>query len=326
MSTWIFDATLAAGIVLLGWRCLFTHSLFAGVVSFIAFGLLMAIAWVRLDAPDIALVEAAIGAGLTGVLFLDALARIDGSSQNRKEPAGTPGLRNALRGSVLAVAAVAAAGIIGMAAWFLPRPGESAGQQVLQRMGEHPLGNAATAVLLDFRAYDTFLEMAVLALAGLGVLQFARGQGGTGLLQVSAPASSMQRALAALLAPIMLLVAVYLYWSGTSQSGGAFPAGAVLASAAILVFLSDLGPEYVADSIRARATLILGVGAFVVAGLASLVGGASFLEWAPDWTYAAIIAVEGALTVAIGGTLAILYTASARRRSPRTVRDVEADE
>ena len=39
---------------------------------FIAFGLLMALAWVRLDATDIALAEAAIGAGITGALLLDA--------------------------------------------------------------------------------------------------------------------------------------------------------------------------------------------------------------------------------------------------------------
>src|SRR5690606_24898449 len=169
----------------------------------------------------------------------------------------------------------------GVAAWLLPQPCESAGQQVLERMGEHPLDNAATAVLLDFRAYDTFLEMAVLALAGLGILQLARGQGRRSPSRMGAPASSMQRALAALLAPIMLLIAIYLYWSGTSQSGGAFPAGAVLAAAAILVFLSDLGPECVADSVRTRATLILGTCAFVVAGLTSLAGGANFLEWSP---------------------------------------------
>jgi energy-converting hydrogenase B subunit D len=49
---------------------------------FIVFGLLMALAWARLDAPDIALAEAAIGAGLTGALLLDALGALRGK---RKE-------------------------------------------------------------------------------------------------------------------------------------------------------------------------------------------------------------------------------------------------
>ena len=39
---------------------------------FIVFGLLMSLAWARLAAPDIGLAEAAIGAGLTGALLLDA--------------------------------------------------------------------------------------------------------------------------------------------------------------------------------------------------------------------------------------------------------------
>ncbi len=43
---------------------------------FICFGLVMALAWVRLDAPDVALAEAAIGSGLTGALLLAAWARL----------------------------------------------------------------------------------------------------------------------------------------------------------------------------------------------------------------------------------------------------------
>jgi energy-converting hydrogenase B subunit D len=52
---------------------LIARDLFRAVIMFIVFGLLMALAWVRLQAPDIALAEAAIGAGLTGVLLLDTL-------------------------------------------------------------------------------------------------------------------------------------------------------------------------------------------------------------------------------------------------------------
>ncbi len=63
--------------------------LFRAIVLFIAFGLLMALAWVRLDAPDVALAEAAIGAGLTGALLLGALARLR-SAEAKDEVAGQP--------------------------------------------------------------------------------------------------------------------------------------------------------------------------------------------------------------------------------------------
>jgi energy-converting hydrogenase B subunit D len=71
-----FDILLAASLVWLAWRVLATEDLFKAVVLFIVFGLLMALAWARLAAPDIALAEAAIGAGLTGALLLDAVAQM----------------------------------------------------------------------------------------------------------------------------------------------------------------------------------------------------------------------------------------------------------
>ena len=72
----LFDWGLGLGLLWLAWRALATPALFKAVVLFIAFGLLMALAWVRLEAPDVALAEAAIGAGLTGALLLAALARL----------------------------------------------------------------------------------------------------------------------------------------------------------------------------------------------------------------------------------------------------------
>jgi uncharacterized MnhB-related membrane protein len=69
-----FDALVGAALVFLAWRSLASIDPFRAVVLFIVFGLLMALAWVRLEAPDIALAEAAIGAGVTGALMLDAVA------------------------------------------------------------------------------------------------------------------------------------------------------------------------------------------------------------------------------------------------------------
>lgn len=74
--TWTFDLLVAGGILLLGWRALATSDLFQGVVAFMAMGLLLALAWARLGALDVALAEAAIGAGITGVLLLSGLSRL----------------------------------------------------------------------------------------------------------------------------------------------------------------------------------------------------------------------------------------------------------
>ncbi|MHB1323221.1 MAG: Na(+)/H(+) antiporter subunit B [Coriobacteriia bacterium] len=77
-----FDVLLAALLVWIAFGSLSELKLFKSVVMFVVFGLFMALAWVRLGAPDVALAEAAIGAGVTGALMLDAV----GHMRERQQP------------------------------------------------------------------------------------------------------------------------------------------------------------------------------------------------------------------------------------------------
>lgn len=72
----VFDVTLSAAIVWMACLSMAARSLFGCVVAFISFGLLMSLAWLRLGAPDVALAEAAVGAGVTGALLIAALRRM----------------------------------------------------------------------------------------------------------------------------------------------------------------------------------------------------------------------------------------------------------
>lgn len=70
------DVLLSGALLWSAWGTLTAERLDRAIVLFIAFGLLMALAWARLSAPDIGIAEAAIGAGLTGALLLDALGTL----------------------------------------------------------------------------------------------------------------------------------------------------------------------------------------------------------------------------------------------------------
>lgn len=92
----MFDVLLAVILPVLAWWVLRGPDLFRSVVLFIVFGVLLALVWVRLRAPDVALAEAAIGAGITGALLLDTLGRIrtggwDTGGDQRGGDAGTSG-------------------------------------------------------------------------------------------------------------------------------------------------------------------------------------------------------------------------------------------
>lgn len=84
MSLWmsVLDGLIALGLIGLGWRASHDRDAIKASLYFLAMGTLMALAWLRLEAPDLALAEAAIGAGIMGALFLASLARGDGRSHD----------------------------------------------------------------------------------------------------------------------------------------------------------------------------------------------------------------------------------------------------
>ncbi len=71
----VFDVALVALILTIGASAILVRTAFAAVVMFVVYGLLLSMAWVRLHAVDVALTEAAIGGGMTGLLLLGAVAR-----------------------------------------------------------------------------------------------------------------------------------------------------------------------------------------------------------------------------------------------------------
>ena len=163
---------------------------------------------------------------------------------------------------------------------------------------DHPV----TAVLLDFRGYDTLLELAVLllALAGAWSLRPAPAPRPT-------PPGPILGFLARLLAPVMLLVAAYLLWLGAHAPGGAFQAGAVLGGAAVLLGLAGWRPPPALTGRPLRLAALAGVAVFAAVGVATMAGGAPFLSYPPDWSGSLILLIETAATIAIGVTLAALF-------------------
>lgn len=72
------DVAVAVGLVWTALRALNAAGLVESVIVFIGFTGILALAWVRLAAPDLALAEAAVGAGIMAVVLLDGLGRLAG--------------------------------------------------------------------------------------------------------------------------------------------------------------------------------------------------------------------------------------------------------
>ena len=138
----------------------FAPGAFAATVGYVVYGLLLSLVWIRLFAVDVALTEAAIGSGVTGVLLIGAAARLRGAETTPAEEALTGLARLFAAGLCLLVAAALAAVVL-----LLPDQGPTLAPQSMERLPETGLGNPVTAVLIAFRSFDTMLEKVVLVLA-----------------------------------------------------------------------------------------------------------------------------------------------------------------
>ncbi len=310
LLVWAIDALLALLLLWLAVRALASPDLLEAVILFIGFGLTLAMVWVRLAAPDIALAEAAIGAGLTGALLLAALARLPAGARHPDAPGSIAPRR---RLGAVAESLLLAALCAGLVLTILSLPAESPGlaDEVTAALGQTGVTSPVTAVLLDFRGYDTLLEMAVLLLALVGVWSLVADSP-----HLDPRPGLMLDRLTRLYLPLMLVVAGYLLWAGGTAPGGAFQSGAVLGAAGVVLTLGGWRLASPLAGWPLRLILITGLVIFIAVGLLPIGLGSVWLDYPRDWAGALILLIETAASLSIGATLAALFLGGQPRGHP----------
>jgi multisubunit Na+/H+ antiporter MnhB subunit len=209
-------------------------------------------------------------------------------------------------GAALAVLPVVAGA--GFALLRLPAEAPGLAPQVAESIGRAGASNPVTAVLLNFRGYDTMLEVTVLFLAVVGAHALSPVRPApSGALQL-AP-SPVLIGFVRVLAPFIVLVAGYMLWVGGHKPGGAFQAGAVLASLGVVLHLCRLAlPGWYAGAVK-RWAMALGLVVFVGAGAGFMLLGLNFLEYPVKPAKWWILAIEAASTLSIAAILTDLFVA-----------------
>ncbi len=295
------DAALAVAILGAALAAVSGRGVFRAVVFFIAYGLMVSIGWVRLGSVDVALAEAAIGAGLTGVLLLAAHGRLARAGAATDTPAG------AGRGWA-ALAGLAVSGAL-VWAWFaLPPVPARPGAELAEALPRAGVENPVTAVLLNFRGWDTLLESIILLAALVAVWMLTRDGDWRAPLGVPqhANAEGVMAGFARVLPPVGLMIGGYLLWAGADAPGGAFQGGTVWAAVLLVAALAGLWAPPRLEAAWFRAALVLGGAVFVLAGLALAGVGAGFLTLPEGAAKPVILGIELALAVSIAVTLVAL--------------------
>jgi multisubunit Na+/H+ antiporter MnhB subunit len=309
MTGWLLDLPLALGLFGAGAATLAARSLFGAVLGFISTGLIATLVWVRLEAPDVALTEAVIGAAATSVIILYVASRIGGGATAPTPPHIALRVLAAILSALLAV-------LLALALLALPEQAPSLAGPVLEKIAPTGLGNPVTAVLMAHRAIDTLLESAVLVFAVFAIWSMApdrrwgRAPGPAFVAEPHGPLAFLAR----VLPPIGIVIGIYIAWVGADAPGGKFQGGAVLAAMWVLPWIAGLiAPPSISD-LRLRLAIAAGPLVFLMVGLAGFAWAEGFLAYPPGYAKILILLIETAMTLSVAVAMACMIAGPPERR------------
>ncbi len=324
--TEIFSAFLLTLLVVTALAAVKTRNLFVSVMLTGIYSLLIAINFFLLDAADVALTEAAVGAGVATVFFLGALAL---TAEQERSPSA---YRPVAIGIFIAVTLVLGYATLGMPSYGDPDAPVHVhvAPFYLERTPEFiDIPNIVTAVLGSYRGYDTLGEVFVVFTAGIGVMFIlgvrpSRKSGGTGMIATGENGLRhylIPRVVGRLFIPFILLFGLYVQFHGEYSPGGGFQAGAIIASSIILYALLEgeeralrLIPRKVLNGLTAGGALLYGA-----VGVAGMLAGGNFLDYsvlASDpvkGQQMGLLIIEAGVGITVTGVLLTIFHAFAAR-------------
>lgn len=303
------------------------NNLFVASMWFGIFSLLMAANFFILDAADVALTEAAVGAGVSTVLFMGALSLTADRETIQKGRKMLPIAALAVVGIVLFVISFDqprlgdpnAPGHLHVAPWYLEKTPEYIN-----------IPNVVTAVLASFRGYDTLGEVLVIFTAGIGVLSVLsfkpKKRESVSARQLGEEIRGVQhhavlRVVGKLIIPVLMLFGLLVQFHGKYSPGGGFSAGALFAAAVMLYGILE-GADRSAKAMPEKMMLrlaALGCTLYTGVGIVCMLLGQPFLDYNALWSdpqtaqYYGILLVEFGVGLTVTTVLIMIFNAIANR-------------
>ena len=204
---------------------------------------------------------------------------------------------------LLAVGSWGLFGLLAWAVWSLPAEQTGLTQNALAQLPASGVEHPVTAVLLNYRGYDTLLEVAVLLLAIVGVWSLC----GVNVAALQQPPPALLAAMLRVVLPVLVVVAGYLLWIGAFAPGGAFQGGALLGGGLVLAVLGGLGARVLAREHWLRAGLVVGLCVFATVTGGTMLATGGLLQYPPGTGGTWIMVIEAAVLISIGLTLGLLF-------------------
>ncbi|MCC5952565.1 MAG: DUF4040 domain-containing protein [Acidimicrobiia bacterium] len=166
---WQLDLLFFVILVVLAALALWVRNMMAAVPILSAFSLVVAVMFAALSAVDVAFVEAVLGAGLTGLLFIllirSTSERADAPTPPRHRLVVLP-----LIGAFVGLMIYASGGLPDKGDPMAPSHQRVSPDYIEGSVPETLTPNVVTAVLADYRSLDTLGEVVVIFTAGTAVV------------------------------------------------------------------------------------------------------------------------------------------------------------
>jgi multicomponent Na+:H+ antiporter subunit B len=320
----LIDLSLMAMLVVLAIALVKMRSLFAVIMMSSIYSLVSAGFFMNLDAGDVALTEAAVGAGISTVLMLAALSLTRGTEKPTTRSRAIPLV------AVLVTGATLIYGTLDMPHFSTadaPVHQHVAPRYIQQSAEEIGVPNMITSILASYRGFDTFGEVAVVFCAGLGVLSLLGSFRAPGVKSDSTSLieDMILRVMTKALFPLILLFALYVQFHGDYGPGGGFQAGVLFAVAFVLytiVFGLDKAQRVVPPPVL-HILMALGVLIFGSVGVVTMLAGGQFLDYnmlSSDpvaGQHLGILLVELGVGITVSAVMLSIYFDFSRRVSER---------
>lgn len=311
-----FVLALLAAVLALQLKDLLISAIILAVFSFLS-----ALLYISMGAVDVGFNEAVLGAGITGIFFIAAIYQTQRHALRRwPEKKKTFTWLSYLIPLFLLLGF---GGILMVGVWTIALPGDPLApastylspDYIRRAYSETHTPNVVTAMIADFRSFDTLGEVLVVFTAALACFFILGGRAGGKLVRASD--SPIIEMVVSLMVPVIQIFALYVIFHGHYGPGGGFQGGALLAASIILqrIFLGKERSERNFPSRIALPLGVLGIVFYVLLGVLGIFGGKAFLDYAglpflmdtPSLHSMGILLLEISVALVVFGALVSIF-------------------
>ncbi|AAU03739.1 DUF4040 domain-containing protein [Rickettsia typhi] len=283
-------------LVLVSIKIIFAKDLLNAIISSSVFSILICVSELIMDAPDVAMTEAALGACLSTCVYLNLLRKLPANLKNIK-------ITNIIPSSVICILFVVTLTYLGLE---LPSYGDnntpihmySSKYYVENTSRDIGIPSFVAAILASYRGYDTLCETSVILIAGIAVLLVfsKKSNDSIPLFDHYSSYSNTQykiqfsrhgmihlklypiiKYVTNFIIPYIILYSIYIQINGEFSPGGGFQAGVIFASG-LVAYNMIYGEQFFQENILITVA-VLGVAIYAIVGIISLFLNDNYLDY-----------------------------------------------